>query len=61
MSERCRANLIAQKNILTFEACDILRHVGLWRALSFLIFRRVIVAVSRARARRVAHYFRLTF
>ena len=45
------ADLVAQKNILTFEARDILRHVGLWRALSLLNFRCVIVAVGRARAR----------
>src|SRR5437879_1030625 len=40
------ANLIAQKNILTFESRDILRHVGLWRALSLLIFGYVTVAVG---------------
>jgi hypothetical protein len=55
------ANLIAQKNILTFESRDILRHVGLWRALSLLIFWRVIVAVGRARARRVVQHSRLIF
>jgi hypothetical protein len=30
------ANLNAQKNILSFESRDILRHAGLWRALSLL-------------------------
>jgi hypothetical protein len=30
---------------------DKFRHVGLWRALSLLIFQCVIVAVDRARAR----------
>src|ERR1700730_1075921 len=53
------ANLIAQKNILAFESRDIPRHVGLWRSLSLLNFRRVIVAVGRALARRVVHYSRL--